>query len=597
MGHQTLAAVLLIITGEDQLVIRGILHRNQHIGQGAVEVEVEGEEEALAAKDDGLFRRFQKTQVRHALGEHAVLFGQSHHILVKITQPLVFEIFVVPQAPLAAAVMEAPAVAFTGEVDPLRVAKLVAHEVEVGLAAATQGEQADHLVQGDGAVNDGVVAVLVHVGVHGGVCQAEDHGLVSHQRLVVAFHVGHRILTGTAQAHIAPHLADVPEFVLLLLHRTDPHIGKTHGQTIVKADAAVFDGQAHTRHTGHILGDGDGIGIHFPDQLVGQLQVGDGLGVGVEGEILGVIIKAGAKAVVMIEHGGDAVEAEAVEMVLRHPEGQVAQQEMQDLILAVVEALGAPGGMVALGTGVEELPLGAVEHIDALSGIFHSMRVDHVQQHPNAQLMGLVHQVLQVLGFPKPTGSGKEVCHLVAKASVIGMLHDGHELDGVVAGLLDTGKDLVSKFPVGTYLTLLLGHAHMGLVDVEGLGGLKVPVCPGIGIPVIHHFCGESRGLGVLDYAAGVERDMLRTGHVDVHHGFDLTALPKGVVPLQHQLPHTVIKTLHGMRGLVPAVKIAGKVELIGTGSPLAVDPGAIEMVDAEIMMGIGKILQSAAAG
>ena len=51
------------------------------------------------------------------------------------------------------------------------------------------------------------------------------------------------------------------------------------------------------------------------------------------------------------------------------------------------------------------------------------------------------------------------------------------------------------------------------------------------------------------------------------------------------------------MAGLVPAVKITREVKLIGAGSPLTVDPVAVVVMNAEIMMGVGKILQGAAAG
>ena len=39
------------------------------------------------------------------------------------------------------------AVAFSWEVDPLGVAKLVAHEVEVGFTAQGHGDEANHLVK------------------------------------------------------------------------------------------------------------------------------------------------------------------------------------------------------------------------------------------------------------------------------------------------------------------------------------------------------------------------------------------------------------------------------------------------------------------
>ena len=146
-------------------------------------------------------------------------------------------------------------------------------------------------MQGDGTVDDRVMADLVHVRVHIGICKTEDHGFVAYQSLIVAFHIGDGLFAGAAQAHIAPHLVDIPELILSL-YCLDPHIGKAHAQTEVEADAAVLDGQAHTGHTGHILGDGDGLGVHLADQLVGQLQVGNGIGVGIVGEVLIVGVKA-----------------------------------------------------------------------------------------------------------------------------------------------------------------------------------------------------------------------------------------------------------------------------------------------------------------
>ena len=291
----------------------------------------------------------------------------------------------------------------------------------------------------------------------------------------MGFHIGDGVLTGTAQAHIAPHLVDVPELILAL-DSLDPHIGQTHTQTVVEANAAVLNGQAHTGHAGHILGDGDGLGVHLADQLVGQLQVGDGLGVGVVGEVLVVGVEVGAQAVVMVQHGGNTVETETIEVVLSHPELQIGQQEVQNAGLAVVEALGAPGRMVALGAVVEELPGGAVEHVDALGGVLDGVGVDHVQQHPDAHFVGLVHQILQILGLAEPGGSGIEVGNLVAEGAVVGMLHDGHQLDGVVAGFLHMGQGVVSELPVGAHLALFLGHAHVGFVNEQGVFTLEILV-------------------------------------------------------------------------------------------------------------------------
>ena len=147
------------------------------------------------------------------------------------------------------------------------------------------------MLQDNRPVDDGIVGGLFHIGVHVGICQTEDHGLVADQRLVVAFYISHRVLTGTAQPHISPHLIDVPELILGL-GGLDPHVGKFHSQAIIEADTAIFDGQAHAGHTGHILGNGNGIGPYLPDQLIGQLQVGNRLGMGVYREVLVVELKS-----------------------------------------------------------------------------------------------------------------------------------------------------------------------------------------------------------------------------------------------------------------------------------------------------------------
>ena len=89
------------------------------------------------------------------------------------------------------------------------------------------------------------------------------------------------------------------------------------------ADAALLQGQTHARHTGHIFGDGDRARIHFADELVGQLQIGDRLDVRIIGEVLVVRIEVHTQAVIMIEHARHTIEAETVKMIFRHPELEV----------------------------------------------------------------------------------------------------------------------------------------------------------------------------------------------------------------------------------------------------------------------------------
>ena len=62
----------------------------------------------------------------------------------------------------------------------------------------------------------------------------------------------------------------------------------------------------------------------------------------------------------------------------------------------------------------------------------------------DAHRVSLVHEVLEVVRRSRPRRHGKEARHMITEAAVVGMLLDSHELDHVVARLLDLGQDLVS---------------------------------------------------------------------------------------------------------------------------------------------------------
>jgi len=54
---------------------------------------------------------------------------------------------------------------------------------------------------------------------------------------------------------------------------------------------------------------------------------------------------------------------------------------------------------------------------------------------------------------------------MVTEGPVVGMLGNGHELKGVVAGGRNAWNDMVGELPVGADLFDFLGHAHVGFVD------------------------------------------------------------------------------------------------------------------------------------
>ena len=90
---------------------------------------------------------------------------------------------------------------------------------------------------------------------------------------------------------------------------------------------------------------------------------------------------------------------------------------------------------------------------------------------------------------------------------------------------------------------------------------------------------------------------MLRAGQVGVHHGFDLAAVPQGVVAGEVQLPVAVAQIGQRVGGLVPAVEFTLQIQLVGAGRPLPVVPAAIHVMEAKVHVSVGKIIQALSLG
>ena len=100
----------------------------------------------------------------------------------------------------------------------------------------------------------------------------------------------------------------------------------------------MLEGSCNTGHAADLFGYGDGLGVDFVDKQVGQRKIADGTVVLMAVEIVGVSAEGFAQSVAVIKHGGDTVEAKTIEVELLKPIAAVGQEEVDDLVLAVVEA-------------------------------------------------------------------------------------------------------------------------------------------------------------------------------------------------------------------------------------------------------------------
>ena len=273
---------------------------------------------------------------------------------------------------------------------------------------------------------------------------------------------------------------------------------------------------------------------------------------------------------------------------------------MDHLVLAVVEHPGLPGVVPAPAAGQEVLVVGAVQVVQALALVGTGVAVHHVQQHGDAQAVGLVDQVLQVLRRAVAVGGGEEVGHLVAEGGVVGVLLYGHQLDGVVAGVLDPVQGLVGEFPVGAHPGLLLGHADVGLVDHRGLGAahaIVIPVGPLEGLVRLPDLAAEGHGALVQHAAGDPGGNALEGDALPAHHQLDELAVLQRVRALQRDLPDAVSDVCQRVVVGLPVVEVALQPDGVRAGQPVPEHPAGLGAMEAEIVMAVGEIDDAALPG
>lgn len=348
------------------------------VGDAVVGMEVEGEDEVGAFELNGEVALIDVEELGGGGFEDFVVAHEFEHRLFEVLQAAVFEVGVVGEVPLTTGVFVGPVVAFAWEVDPLGVAEFVADEAEPGFATGNHGEEANHFVEGNAAVDDGTFVRLFHLPIHLFVHEPEGEGLVADEALVVGLGVGHGLFAIASVRKLIPKDVKVPLFVGGVFEEFDPVVGDAHAEAIVEAESAVGGGLAAAGHAGKIFRDSEGPRKDFTDEGVGELKVGNSAPVDAVVEVFVVVVEGGV-AMMVVEHGGDSIEAEAVEAEVFKPIGKVGEEKALGGGVAVVEEKGVPLFVLAGGAAVEEVAFLAIEFANAFGEVFDSVGVNEVE--------------------------------------------------------------------------------------------------------------------------------------------------------------------------------------------------------------------------
>ncbi len=171
------------------------------------------------------------------------------------------------------------------------------------------------------------------------------------------------------------------------------------------------------------------------------------------------------------------------------------------------------------------------------------------------------------------------------------MLHDGHQLNGVVAQRFDALQIEIGELAIGADALALLRHADVGLVDHQrrDLLAAIAAVRPLEGPFRRPDHARELMGERILHRIADVGG---RRGQAPAPAGdleLDVLAVLQRVRAGKFDLPHAAVQPPKGMRRAVPVVEIADQVNRIRAGRPLAKDPARLCAMKAVVQISVGK--------
>ena len=219
--------------------------------------------------------------------------------------------------------------------------------------------------------------------------------------------------------------------------------------------------------------------------------------------------------------------------------------------------------------------------------------MDDVEQHRDAHAVSGIDQRAQTVRCAEAGGNGIEIGDLIAEGAIVGMLHDGHDLQGVITEITHAGQDPLAELIEGADRLALLCHTDVALIDQRRFARGRIGILPDVSRLVNNDAAPTVIG-GILLDTANIEGNTLKQLTVVPHDRLDTTAVPQRVFTGQTNLKHALSDGSQTQIEPTPTDHITRKVYLLGGGCPLTVDPPVLGSMETEILIAVGKITQRA---
>ena len=214
-------------------------------------------------------------------------------------------------------------------------------------------------------------------------------------------------------------------------------------------------------------------------------------------------------AVVEIQHRGNRIHAQSVDMIFVIPEQRIADQEVLHFILRIIKDLRAPVRVLP-HAGISIFIRRRTIEIREAERIFRKMRGHPVQNHADAMLVQIVDQILEAQRRAVTAGRRIISGYLIAPGAIERMFGNSHELHMRIAHPATVFHELFCIFFIREKAVLirrilLLPAAEVAFIDGQRIAE-RILLCPffhpGSVVPLI---AVDIRG------AAGIARPQFRS--------------------------------------------------------------------------------------
>ncbi len=354
-------------------------------------------------------------------------------------------------------------------------------------------------------------------------------------------------------------------------------------QGIVHPPHVPLEAEAQTAHAGGtgdhgpgcgFLGDGDGTASLGVDLFVEGAQEGDGPQVFVATVIIGDPLP-GLAAVIVVEHGGDGIDAQAVQVVFLDPEQGIGHQEIGDFGATEVVDQGIPILVIALPGIVVFKEGGAVEASQTVT-VGGEVPGNPVHENTDIGLVQTIDEIFEIFWGAEPMGWGVHACGLVSPGAVKREFADGEEFHMGEPHLGQVFRQVVGQLPVGQVTIVFIGVAlpgtQMDFIDghglMQGIPGFAFGH-PGLVPPHMFAFTHDDGGVARRGFACptvGVclEGEEIAVGPFDfifvqvARHDFGNEQFPDAAFHAQ----------THGVTAAIPIVEGTDDADAPGIGCP-----------------------------